>query len=129
MVSAVCDSNARLKKLYAIDITRAEGSKIDFLTSIFGFHQIINELTHTKTSSSCISLELTLQPNLMTESGVHSFLDVNCHYHIIYSKFNLGFIYPPFLEKGSDTTDKLIQIVFSAQLIALIGKKLFQILT
>ena len=35
------------------------------------------------------------QPNLVTESGVHSSLYANCHHEITYVKFNLNIAYPP----------------------------------
>ena len=51
--------------------TNVEGSKLDFLTSIFDFHQIVNEPPGTnKTSPSCIDLILVLQPNLVIESDI-----------------------------------------------------------
>ena len=104
---------------------RAKGSKIHFLVSNFGFHQILNEPTDTKTWSSCITLILTLQPNLVTDSGVHSSYDLNCHRHTTYVKLNLILVFLNLLEKVSGTRNKLIQIVFSEQSIPLIGRKLF----
>ena len=50
--------------------TNVEGSKLDFLTSIFDFHQIVNEPPGTNKTSSCIDLILVLQPNLVIESDV-----------------------------------------------------------
>ena len=47
------------------------------------------------TSSSCIDLIFTSQPNLITESGVHSSLHSNCYHLIIFAKFNLEVVYPP----------------------------------
>ena len=68
----------------------------DFLTSSFGFHQIINKPTHIwNNSSSCIDLKFTPQPNLVMESGVHSSLHGNCHHQLPYVKFNLNVFYPP----------------------------------
>ena len=89
------DFNTKSKSGYSNDSTDIEGSKIDILTSTFGFHQIINEATHIlNNSSSCIDLIFTSQPNLVTESGVHSSLHANCHHQITYLKFNLNVIYP-----------------------------------
>ena len=45
-------------------------------------------------SSSVIDLIFTYQPNLITESAVNSSLHPNCHYQIIYAKFNLKVHYP-----------------------------------
>ena len=42
------DFNATSKDWYSIDITSFEGSELDFLTSQFGFSQIIKEPTHTR---------------------------------------------------------------------------------
>ena len=58
--------------------------------------QIINEPTHiSNTSSSCIDLIFTSQPNLITDSGVHSSLYPNCHHQIVFAKLNLHIVYPP----------------------------------
>ena len=90
------DFNTKSNSWYRNDSTDIEGSKIDILTSTFGFHQIINEATHIlNNSSSCIDLIFTSQPNLVTESGVHSSLHANYHHQITYVKFNLNVIYPP----------------------------------
>ena len=88
------DFNAKSKSWYTNDSTNFEGSKIDFLTSSFGFHQIINKPTHIlNNSSSCIDLIFTTQPNLVMESGVHSSLHANCHHQLPYVKFNLNIFY------------------------------------
>ena len=59
-------------------------------------HQAIKEPTHIlDTSSSCIDLTFTLQPNLIIESGVHSSLHSSCHYQISFAKFSLEIVYPP----------------------------------
>ena len=42
---------------------------------------------------------LTSQPNLVTESGVHSSLRSNCHHQTIYVRFNLKIYYPPPYER------------------------------
>ena len=66
------------------------------LTSSNGFPQLINEPTHIQTSSSsCIDLIFTNQPNLSVNSGVHASLHPNCHHQIIHSSFNLNISYPP----------------------------------
>ena len=64
--------------------------------SQFGLSQIITEATHIlESSSSCIDLIFTTQPNLMVESGVHPSLRPNCHRQIVFAKFNLQIYYPP----------------------------------
>ena len=73
LMVALGDFNAKSNSWYRNDSTDTEGSKIDIVTSTFGFHQIIKEATHIlNNSSSCIDLIFTSQLNLVTESGVHS---------------------------------------------------------
>ena len=66
-----------------------------------GFYKVINESTHIlENSSSCINLIIfTSQPNLITDSGVHSSLHPNCHHQVIYLKSNLKVLYPPPYER------------------------------
>ena len=55
-----------------------------------------NKPTHIlENSSSCIDLIFTSQPNLSIKSGTQPSLHPNCHYQIIYAKFNLEVLYPP----------------------------------
>ena len=56
------------------------------------FCQILNP-------ESCIDLLFTSQPNLISESGVHSSLFPRCHHQIIYAKINLKIYYPAPYEK------------------------------
>ena len=50
------DFNAKSNSWYSNDSTDIEGSKIDSLTSTFGFHQIINEAAHILSNSfSCMT--------------------------------------------------------------------------
>ena len=68
MMVVLGDFNAKYKFWNTNDSTSFEGSKIDFLTSSFSFHQIINKPTHIlNDSSSCIDLIFTTQPNLVME--------------------------------------------------------------
>ena len=90
-------------------LTSFERSELGFLTSQFGFSQIIKEPTHILDNSRpCIDLIFTSQPNMViadsiftsqpnmvTASGVHTYLHSNCHHQIIYAKFDLTIIYPP----------------------------------
>ena len=90
------DFNARSSSWWPKDINTTEGSKLFSLTSSNGFPQLINEPTHIQTSSSsCIDLIFTNQPNLSVNSGVHASLHPNCHHQIIHSSFNLNISYPP----------------------------------
>ena len=90
------DFNAKLSRWHDKDSSTSEGISVENITSQFGLHQIINEPTHVlENSSSCIDLIFTSQPNLSVESGTEPSLHPNCHYQIIYAKFNLEVLYPP----------------------------------
>ena len=73
-----------------------KGNKIEDVTAQFRLQQIIKEPTHiSNPSSSCIDLIFSSQPNLITDSGVHSSMHSNCHHQIVFAKFNLYIVYPP----------------------------------
>ena len=94
------DFNAKSSSWYSKDITSPEGFRIESLTSFYSFTQIISAPTHIlPTSSSCIDLIFTDQPNIIMNSGVHSSLHPNCHHQIIFSKINLKIEYPPPYER------------------------------
>ena len=64
--------NINSKNWYINDKTATEAVKIEFVTSQFGLHKIINEPTRVlENSSSCIDLIFTSQPNLVVDSSVH----------------------------------------------------------
>ena len=64
------DFNARSSSWWPKDINTTEGP------------------THIQTSSSsCIDLIFTNQPNVSVNSGVHASLHPNCHHQIIHSSF------------------------------------------
>ena len=69
------------------NVTVYEGSKTDDVTSQFEFQQISKEPTHICDSLLVICL-ITTQPNLVIESGVHSYPRPNFHYDISFAKFN-----------------------------------------
>ena len=95
LVVGIRDFNAESSNWFCHDKTNFEGDAIENLTSQFGFHQVIKEPTRILvTSSSCIDLIFTSQPNLITESGVHSPLHSNCHHQIIFAKLNLELVHP-----------------------------------
>ena len=89
------DFNARPSYWWCKDINTAEGLNLFSLMSSNGFSQLINKPTNTQTSSSCIDLIFTDQPNLSTNAGVHSTLHSNCHHQIVHSGFNLNIYYLP----------------------------------
>ena len=90
------DLNAKSKNCYSHYKSSQEGNEIENLTAQFGLQQIIKEPTHiSNTSSSCIDLIFTSQPNLVTDSGIHSSLHPNCHHQRVFAKLNLRTVYPP----------------------------------
>ena len=96
LVVAIGDLNAKSSNQFCHNKSNFEGEAIENLTSQFGLHQVIKEPTHIlDTSYQCIDLIFTSQPNLITESGVHSSLYSNCHHQIIIAKFNLEIVFPP----------------------------------
>ena len=76
------DFNARSENWRSQDIANNQGSIIDILTCTFGYRKLINLPTHmTNTSSSCIDLIFTSNPNLITEFGIEKSLYVDsCHH-------------------------------------------------
>ena len=90
------DFNARSVSWWSNDINTTESLKLSSMSSSVGFTQLINEPTHIQSSSSsCIDLIFTDQPNLSVNCGVHASLHANCHHQIVYSRFNLDIYYPP----------------------------------
>ena len=114
------DFNAKSKHWCNQDSTNFEGISIKNVTSQFGLSQIITEATHILgSSSSCIDLIFTTQPNLVVESGVHPSLHPNCHHQIVFAKFNLQiYTHHHTLEK-SGTTNKQILNLLEEQLLTL----------
>ena len=95
LIVLIGDLNVKSKNWYSHDITSHEGNEIENVTAQFGVQQIIKEPTHiSNISSSCIDLIFTSQPNLITDSGVHSSLHSSCHHQIVFLKFNLHIVYP-----------------------------------
>ena len=91
----VSDFNARSSSWWSDDVDNIEGIRFESITSFHGLHQIIIELTHIlPSSSSCIDLIFTNQPNMITDSGVHPSLHQNCHHQKIFAKVHMK-IYPP----------------------------------
>ena len=86
---------AKSKNWYCHNKSSHEGNGIENKTAPIGLQKIIKEPIHiSNTSSSCIDLIFTSQPNLITDSGVHSSLHPNCHHQIIFAKLNLNIAYP-----------------------------------
>ena len=53
------DFNVRSKSWWCDDLTTMEGSKLDSLTAIYGFHQLISNSNSNSNSLSCIDLTFT----------------------------------------------------------------------
>ena len=116
VIVLIVDLNAKSKNWYSHDKTSHKGNEIKHITAQFGLQQIIKEPTHIlNTSSSCIDLIFMTQPNLITDSGVHSSLHSNCHHQIVFAKFNLHIVYtPPYLREiwhYRETNTRLIRRV------------------
>ena len=85
LVVVIGDFNVKSNNWYCRDTV----DTVDTTTKQYGFHQVIREQIHIlDNTSSCIDLIFTSQPNLITESDVHLSLHPNCHYQIVYAKFN-----------------------------------------
>ena len=81
------DLNGQSKNWYSHDKASHKGNEIENVTPRFGLQQIIKEPTHISiTSSSCIDIIFTSQPNLINNSGLHSSLHSNCHHQIVFAK-------------------------------------------
>ena len=90
------DLNAKSKNWYNEDNTTYEGENIESSLSQFGLTQLINQPTHIlESSSSCIDLIFTSQPNLAINSGVYPSIHSNSHDQIVFENFNLEIISPP----------------------------------
>ena len=80
MLAVIGDLNAKSKNWYPLDRNTYEGNVIVTITSHFNLLQLIHDPAHTlETSSSCIDLIFTSQPNMVVNLGVHCSLHANCH--------------------------------------------------
>ena len=97
MTIVLGDFNAKSNNWCKAYTTSPEGSKVDIVANSCGLNRLIQEPTHMlNSSSSCIDLIFTSQPNLVMESGIHSSLHSNCHHQIVFAKFNLSISNPPY---------------------------------
>ena len=108
------------------DKTTFEGKKLESLTSQCGFKQVLSDPTHIlESSSSFIDLIFTSQPNLVTNSGVHSSLHTNCHNQIMHAKFNLNFSIHLHMNESSGTMKMQTMIKSNGPYPNSTGKELF----
>ena len=90
------DFHAKSSVWWTRDKTTIEGTQLESLSSVHGFHQLISQPTHLlPQTSSCIDLIFTDQPNLIVDSGIHPSLHSNCHHQITCCKINLNTEYQP----------------------------------
>ena len=88
------DLNARAVKWCRNDMTTTEGTKIDSVTTSYGFSQNISNPSNILPNSySCIDLIFINQPNLVIESGVHPSLHLNSHNQIVFERLSLNVQY------------------------------------
>ena len=103
MTIVLGDFNAKSNNWCKADITSLEGSKIDTIASSYFLNQLIQEPSHIlNSSSSCIDLIFTSQPNLVMESGIYSSLHSNHHHQIVFAQpaFTCSKLTIETLEKG-----------------------------
>ena len=123
----IWDLNVKSKNWHDHDKSSHEGNAIGNVMAQFGLQQIIKEPTHiSNTSSSCIGLTFTSQPNLITDSGVHSSLHPNCHHHIVFPKFNLHIVYDHLIYERSGTSGKQTQDLLDVSSKNFVGKEHFR---
>ena len=90
------DFNAGSKCWWNLDKQSKEGDSLFLISLTSGYTQLINSATHIiEKNSSCIDLIFTQQPNVVTFSGVHASLQINCHPQITFAHINLLTEYPP----------------------------------
>ena len=112
------------KNWYPFDKTTYEGNIIETNNSHFGLHQLIPDPTQfLGKSSSCIDVNLTSQPKMIGNSGVHSSLHTNCHRQTIFAKF----IFLHHTNKKFGITKRLMPFLSDEQFMNLTGKGLCQI--
>ena len=87
--------NAR-SSWWSNDITNANGTLIDYLTTTHGFKHLFSNAAHILPQSlPFIDLIFTDQPNYLIDCGTHPLLNKNCCHQITSCKFNLKVKYPP----------------------------------
>ena len=122
MTIVLGDFNAKSNNWCKADTTFLEGSKINTIANSCGLNQLIQEPTHIlNSSSSCIDLIFTSQPNLVMESGIHLSLHSNCHHQIVFAKFDLSIFYPPPYERTFGIMKEQILNLSEELLISLTG--------
>ena len=92
----VGDFNAHLSDWWCGDADDNFGTTLQNIFNSHGLKQLVNQPTHiTDTSSSCIDLIVTDQPNLFLECDIHPSLHSNCHHQINFVTLNVQCPPPP----------------------------------
>lgn len=90
------DFNARSKSWWKNDANTNKGARIDVVASSYGLYEFISQPIHLLVNfSSCVDLIFTDQPTLVVDFRIHSYLHLNSHCQVIYSKLELKFVNPP----------------------------------
>ena len=90
------DFNGRSSIWWSLDKDNPEGRKINSLSSVCGYSQIINQATRiTKESSICIDLIFTISSNLISNTAVELSLFQKCHHSLIYGVIDFKVPLPP----------------------------------
>ena len=77
------DFNVRSSVCWTKNKTTMEGTQLESLTTVHGFHPLISQPNHLlPQTSSCSDLIFTDQPNLIVDSRVHPSLHSNDHHQI-----------------------------------------------
>ena len=110
------DFNTKLSRWWSLDKDNVEEHEINFLTSAWGYSQLINKPTHvTKESSSCIDLIFALSPNLIRETGVELSNFEKCHHNLISGIINFKVpLPPPYLREVWDYKNANVNHIQSA---------------
>ena len=86
-VHAINNFNDQAANWWSNEMATTKGTKIDLLTTSYGFIQIISDQTNILPNcSSYDDLILTNQTNWIIESGFHPFLHPQCYHQIIFVK-------------------------------------------
>jgi hypothetical protein len=91
------DFNGKCNNWWMGNSSDSCGLELESLSTRTGYSQLISEPTNFEPNKrpSCIDLLFCDQPNLITESGVHSSLYNTCHHQIIFAKIDFRVYLPP----------------------------------
>ena len=93
------DFNARSSVCRTRDKTTIEGTQLESLASVYGFHQLITTHWPTTTNFFLYWFNIYWSTKYKSDSGVHPSLHSNRHHQITYWKLNLNIEYSPPYER------------------------------